>query len=272
MAIELIAMDLDGTLLLPDHQTVGEDTKQALQLCSRRGIKTVIATGRTYSLTDSVLKQLPFTDYVLYSNGAGLYDCKGGRRIFSDPMPWETVQTILQYLQPLPIYYEFYADGAPNAQSDKMQYFKLDGVPKAFCNELQQKAVCHSDLAQALKSMTVEKLNLFTVPRKTNLRIRAFLNTVRRLDITTSIEDNIEVNAQGVNKGKAMAALCRLLQLKPENVMCFGDGGNDVEMLRFAGCSFAMANATNAAAAAAKYTTASNAQEGVSKAIRRCVL
>ena len=71
MQIKLIAMDLDGTLMLPDHQRVGETTRRALAACRRQGVRLALATGRTLALTEPVQAQLPFLDYIVFSNGGG---------------------------------------------------------------------------------------------------------------------------------------------------------------------------------------------------------
>ena len=66
-----------------------------------------------------------------------------------------------------------------------------------------------------------------------------------------------------------MQALSARLGLGPEQVMAFGDAGNDLEMLAWAGWSFAMANASVEAKKAARYETGSNAEGGVGMAVER---
>ena len=82
----------------------------------------------------------------------------------------------------------------------------------------------------------------------------------------------MELTAPGVNKGSAVQALCARLGLAPEQVMAFGDAGNDLELLRWAGWSFAMGNASDEAKAAARYVTGSNTEAGVAMAVERYFL
>ena len=82
----------------------------------------------------------------------------------------------------------------------------------------------------------------------------------------------MELAAGGVNKGTALQALAAHLGLGPEQVMAFGDAGNDLEMLSWAGWSFAMDNASPQAKAAAKYRTAANTEAGVGQAVEKYVL
>ena len=70
---------------------------------------------------------------------------------------------------------------------------------------------------------------------------------------TSSIAENIEINAAAANKGQALLALAAHLGLRPEQTMAFGDGENDVGMLKFAGVGVAMGNASDAVKAQANY-------------------
>ena len=77
------------------------------------------------------------------------------------------------------------------------------------------------------------------------------------LNLTSSCANNIEINSRLAAKGEAMAALCRTLGFGPENAMCFGDGTNDISMLRLAGVGVAMENAEPCVKEAADVVTAS---------------
>ena len=82
----------------------------------------------------------------------------------------------------------------------------------------------------------------------------------------------MELTAPGVNKGTAVQALCARLGLGPEQVMAFGDAGNDLELLRWSGWSFAMGNASAEAKAAARHLTGTNREGGVGMAVEQYLL
>ena len=92
------------------------------------------------------------------------------------------------------------------------------------------------------------------------------------LTAVTAFPGNLELNAPGVNKGAAVQGLCARRGWSAEQVMAFGDAGNDLELLSWAGWSFAMANATDQAKAAARYVTGSNTEAGVAMAVERYFL
>ncbi|KAL0488497.1 phosphatase MPN [Acrasis kona] len=74
----------------------------------------------------------------------------------------------------------------------------------------------------------------------------------------------VEILNPGANKGKALAALCNKINIKPEKVIVFGDGENDLEMFEFAGRGVCMANACERLKQQAAYITPyTNDQEGV---------
>ena len=88
----------------------------------------------------------------------------------------------------------------------------------------------------------------------------------------SSFGENMEFTAPGVNKGAAAKALCARMGWTAEQVMAFGDAGNDLELLAWAGWSFAMANGTDQARAAARYTAPANTEAGVGQAVERYFL
>ena len=94
-------------------------------------------------------------------------------------------------------------------------------------------------------------------------------NRKRGLELVGSLQYNIEINAAGVNKGTGLVNLGRMLGIRREEIMAFGDGDNDIAMLREAGFGVAMANADEQVKAAADYITLSNEEEGVAEAIER---
>lgn len=80
------------------------------------------------------------------------------------------------------------------------------------------------------------------------------------------------MNAQGVDKGKALIWLGKHLGIRKEEIMAFGDSSNDLKMMKGVGIGVAMANAREDVKEAADYITASNDEDGVAHFIEECVL
>lgn len=83
------------------------------------------------------------------------------------------------------------------------------------------------------------------------------------LAVSSSVVNNIEVNASGANKGAALKFLREYLKIEQKETAAFGDGSNDITMLLEAGIGFAMGNACPEAKEAADKITLSNEEEGV---------
>ena len=92
------------------------------------------------------------------------------------------------------------------------------------------------------------------------------------VEITSSIPNNMEINAPGVTKGSGLKTLADTLGLAMNQVMACGDSGNDLAMIQAAGYGIAMGNATPDVLAAARYVTDDNNHDGVAKAIETYVL
>lgn len=271
MSIQLVATDLDGTLMSADHLTVSTRTKNALLAAHEKGVKIAIATGRTLDFIDHVLRQIPFVDYVVYSNGASVFDCADNKDIFTNHIVPESVQRILQVLNHLPVYYNLYFDGSMYVQENKMQYYQNNGLPQEFIDSFMKKAHVCDDLAQTAQGKSAESVAIYSLHPEEEQMLTAFLQK-EGLELASSLPQELEGTAPGVDKGTALAGLCDLLHIPAADSMSFGDAGNDCPMLSFAGYSFAMGNASECCKQIAKYVTAPNTEDGVAQAIERFVL
>ena len=122
---------------------------------------------------------------------------------------------------------------------------RLPTLPDVYKRQLQE------------SGLQPEKINLPYLPTPA-LRQEVWqrLEALGGLVLTSSIPDNIEINAQGADKGSALRALAERLGIPREKVMALGDNGNDVTMLQYAGVSVAMGDGSPEAKAAARFLTA----------------
>lgn len=271
-SIKLIACDLDGTLMAPDHLTVTERTKKALFEAHNGGVKIAVATGRTLSVIYDVINQIPFIDYVVYSNGAAVYDLRSAKNIYRRYMSEKAVSDVVDFLEKYPVYYEVYSGGGQHAQPDKAGYFKNKDLPEEFLEKYMQTIESHESISGFAKSNPVEKINLYYFDGEHYGDIKGFLMNYPGIDCTSPVSGDIEMTGFGVDKAYALEGLCRETGISPQEVMAFGDADNDIKMLSFAGCGVAMGNADAECKKSADYVTLSNAMDGVAAAVERLVL
>lgn len=101
--------------------------------------------------------------------------------------------------------------------------------------------------------------------------LRKELMAIPELSISSSMYNNLEVNAKGADKGSALLWLADYLGIDREETMSFGDGENDIPMIQAAGIGVAMENALDTVKAAADMITLKNDEDGVAAAIRKII-
>ena len=272
MSIKLIASDLDGTLLSPDHLTVSERTVKALREAHEKGIKIAIATGRTLSMIYDVIDQLPFADYVIYSNGAAAYDLRKARVVYSHPLPQSIAADIVDYLDCREVYYEVYAGGKQYSQQSKQQYCTNLNLPQEFLEDYIRKLYFVDNLAEFAKENVCEKVNVYYFGNPRLNEIREHFEACPDVLFTSPVAGDIEITHTGVDKVQAIDAICAELGITRGEVMAFGDADNDLGMIKAAGYGFAMENGAELCKREAEYIARSNEVDGVARAVERYAL
>lgn len=270
MAVKLIATDLDGTLMAPDHMTVTERTKAALLAAHKKGIKIAIATGRTLRFTDSVTKQIPFADYVVSSNGAAVYDRNAEKYVYSTLVPNDVVLEAIELLNSLPVHYHIYLGGRIYIQNSAMNYSADTGLPEDFLKDFISRVTLVDDLKTVIGDSGAEVIDVFSMGDSES-RIVEFFKS-KNLVMTSAVRGELAATAVGADKGTALGGLCGVLGITADEVMTFGDAENDCPMLEFAGFSFAMENGNDICKSVARAVAPSNAVDGVAQMIEKYAL
>ncbi len=269
--IRLIALDLDGTLLTSDKRLT-DRTVRALARAAGAGAWIVPATGRFYGGMPASVRALPFLRYAITINGAAVFDVEAGQDIARAEIPLAHALRILEYLDTLPVIYDCYLDNAgwmTAAMQQRAAEFSADPHYLKMIRELRRPV---PELKAFLRERGcgVQKIQLFTKDRELRLRmLRELEPRFGALAVSSSVESNVEINDARANKGEALRALAAHLGLSAAQTMAFGDGLNDISMLRAAGTGVAMANAHPEAKAAADQMTESCDREGVAALLEK---
>ena len=269
--IGIIALDLDGTLL-DSNKKLSEKNYAALQKAAEAGIEIVPTTGRFYGALPESIKNLPFLHYAITINGAQAVDVRSGEVIYSAELPWQQTVELMELFDTLPVIYDCYQENEaymPAAQKALINEIAPDKHYIKMLHELRQPV---EDLKSYLseKKKGVQKVQFFT--KDIALRDKLLKELPQKYDdlsVTCSLVNNLEINQIHANKGEALAALARHLNLPETATMSFGDGLNDISMLKSAGIGIAMANALQPCKDVADYVTLSNDEDGVAAAIEK---
>lgn len=262
MTVKLIVSDLDGTLMGEDYLTISERNRNAIAKAREQGIKFVIASGRTFSIMQDVICQLDKVDYAIVSNGAGIIDVSTGKEIYNNGLEYKTLKRLASVIEKYGGGYEIYAEGESYMLKKSLDQFVNPELTDEFMAELK-KAIHPIETVEEIKDLQIEKVNVLDVAESEKKPLFLELKDFKDIEMTSSMPGNMEINGVGVHKGKALEALCKRLKIKDTEVMAFGDGGNDVEMLKWAKRSYAMANASYDAIEAAGFKAKTNIEDGL---------
>lgn len=273
MAVKLIALDMDGTLMDESHMGVSEENKNALLRAAQQGIHIVLASGRPLALMVDTARALGCVRYLISSNGGNVWDLQEERSLAVRAISAPQAANILSVLTDYPIATEVYCQGKAHVDAHTWTLDQYDKLPPSFLAFRAQCNTAVEDLNLHMAGKDVEKFNVDGITPQVRDAILARLEPLRHGLAVNYIPcyDNLEISRRDATKGTALAALCGVLDIPATAVMAVGDSANDVDMLTWATYSVAMDNGAPAAKAAAQYGTGPFYESGVAQAVERFV-
>jgi Cof subfamily protein (haloacid dehalogenase superfamily) len=268
--IKLVALDLDGTTLLEDHSSISDKTVDAIHRAKDAGAIICIVTGRSYNLTKCARDRLGIVDYAITGNGSAIFDAKTGE-MFEIPefqLSIEQANTIYNIFNKHKLILELYHSGQSYIRRSDLSLFKTSFSPE-FERDMRENMVLVDSFDDMINMQGSEKLTATGIPVDEHDNIWRQLVAHNSFSIFSSFADNIEVSSNNSSKGIALSRLCADLSISLKDVIAFGDGDNDISMLKIVGLSYAVENAIDELKQVAKFVTASNEDEGVSKGLSK---
>ncbi|HHW28176.1 MAG TPA: HAD family phosphatase, partial [Syntrophomonadaceae bacterium] len=237
--IKLVAVDLDDTLLR-DDLTISEHTQEILRRVRESGVVVTISTGRMLPSARPYAEQLGFDVPIITYQGALVKSVFSGEVIYECPLNEDVARLVIQYGRKKGIHVNFYLEDklyVERVTPVGEHYERLAGVPFTRV----------SDLEELLEAGLPYKLLLIQEEQLIGQSLQELREILQKegLDahLTKSKPTYLEVNHPKATKGTALEKLADWLGVSREEVMACGDSYNDLEMLEFAGCSVAVANA-----------------------------
>ncbi|APZ04999.1 sugar-phosphatase [Kosakonia cowanii] len=269
MAIKLIAIDMDGTLLLPDH-TISPAVKNAIAAARERGINVVLTTGRPYAGVHSYMKELHMEregDYCITYNGALVQNASDGSTVAQTTLSYDDYRYLEQLSREVGSHFHALdRNTLYTANRDISPYTVHESfvatIPLVFCEAEKM-----DPQTQFLKVMMIDE------PTILDQAITRIPQEVKeKYTVLKSAPYFLEILHKSVTKGTGVKALADVLNIKPEEIMAIGDQENDIAMIEFAGVGVAMENAIPSVKEAADFVTKTNLEDGVAYAIEKFAL
>ena len=270
MNIQCIALDLDRTTL-DSAGRLSAGNRQALEEVIARGVHVVIASGRAFATLPEDILSVPGIEYAITSNGAAIYHVPSGRCLHRYLLTPQSVERILELTRDEPISYEGFVEGRAYAAADYVRDPVRFGATPAAVSYVQRTRHLEEDIVGFLRAHIEELDSVDLVVRTETDKLRLWQLLKREVAdvyLTSSVQQLLEISHRDAGKHTGLRFVLGRLGLPREAAAAFGDADNDADLLAYAGCGIAMANASPACLAAADFVTRSNDEDGVAWGIR----
>lgn len=253
--MKAIFLDIDGTLVSFKTHKIAESTIKAVQMAKAKGHKVFIATGRPKAIINNINAIEAYIDGFVTMNGGYCY--VGTQILHKSIIPESDVKNIAAYC-------------------------KKNNKATIFVNEHTIGVCAPNDL---VKSIFYDHLNVPKIPEigfdeathKEVFQITPFITTQEEdaiRDLIPSCQPErwnpefVDIVRKGNTKESGIKVIQEHFNIKQEDTIAIGDGGNDVSMLGYAGIGIAMGNATDEVKAHADYVTTSVDEDGIYNALK----
>ncbi len=260
---KLAAVDLDETLLGPDH-LVSARNADAVRRLTRAGVRVVIASGRMHASTTRFAQELELPTPILSYNGAMVKYETTGEVIHHIPMNAELAAEIVKWAEDREFPVNYYLNDTLRIKkrtplSDL--YFERTGSEPHEVGDLNQYA-----------GQSPTKLIILGQPEETRVRLHEMKRKYQgRLNVLISMPEYLEFMAPKVSKAYGLEAIGRKYGIAAEEMIAFGDSGNDIAMLEYCGFAVAMGNASDKVKAVCDYVAPRHDEDGFALAVDACI-
>ena len=246
--IKAVFFDIDDTLRIKDTGYMPESIKTVFVAIKEKGIVTGLASGRApYGVVPEIQALEP--DYLVTINGAYVVDRKG-HEIYTDALPLEVIETYVNWCHEVGIEFGF-AGGQKPAVSKRMDLVDQAISPVYGQVEVDPEFYKHSPV-----------YHMWTFEDQGD-ELQLSEELLKDVRLVRWHPNSSDVIKNGISKASGVDHVLKSLNLKPENVLVFGDGPNDMELFDYAGLSVAMGNGDEALKAKADFVTKTVEEDGI---------
>ena len=258
MSYKLIALDIDGTIRGPGRD-ISDRTRAVLATVEKAGAQVTVATGRMFRSAVTSTAELGLTSPIVSFQGAQIADPSTGRVLWHRPLSKAMALDALDAL-------DDWQGEIVSYHGDLVYVNKMTPWVEAYSGR-NRGAVRVGDLRQMAAD---EPTRLVVVGDDNQVRdLTAGLKTRfdSRLHITRSLPHFCEILHPEGGKHRALAWLCARAGIAREQTVAFGNGYNDVDMLRWAGLGVAVGDAVPEALDAADRVAPSMEEDGAAQVL-----
>ncbi len=266
---KVLILDIDGTLVNSEKK-VTRATKDALIKVQENGHIVALASGRPapgMSYPEKELELDRFGGYILSFNGGKIINCKTKEVVYQKVLPRDIIEEIYEFAVKNDCGLITYEGDEIIVGTRMDEYIEYE----ARLNKIPTKQV-----ESFLKYLTFDVNKcLMTADEERAKEYTEFLSEkyADRISVYRSEPFFIEIMPKNVDKAASIDLMAELLEFNKENIICCGDGHNDLTMIQYAPLGIAMANAVIEVKEVADYITAkSNDEDGLVEVVEQFIL
>lgn len=253
---KLLAFDIDGTILDSNKRPLAS-TIEALQTLRDAGHFVTLATGRSRYLAETVIRELDFENYILCNGSAAFLN---HQQVFKETLASDSLQQLIEFCQELKIDTSLiHLDSSKRLSSFDME--KMEEAMTSFGSHASELGYLNEkdDVYQALAYYDQSFDAMFD-------------GQYPGLNFVRWHEKCVDVVPENGSKARTILAMADRLEISREDIIGFGDGLNDREMLREVGMGVAMGNALDIVKQDADIVTKDNNSDGIWHALQELKL
>jgi Cof subfamily protein (haloacid dehalogenase superfamily) len=260
--MKCVSIDLDGTLLNSQHQ-ISKENISALNELQKKGYEIILNTGRAYK--DIVkIKEIQNMDVpIICLNGSVLYS-KTKNLLFETSIPISTYKKIFYTLQKIGVYVLVYTNYGGFPSTLPPLHHKSNEELDTLFGEFNYDEILNKENLKIYKLIALVQNDRLEKIEEVNKRL------TNKFDIAmaSSFPNNVEITSNEAQKGQALLRYQHIMNLSFDEIIAFGDGGNDLAQFEVATTSIAMGNAPQNIKEKATIVTKTNDEDGFAYAVR----
>lgn len=258
--IKALFFDIDGTLVSFDTHRIPQSAITAITEAKAAGVAVYISTGRPYALINNIGEIRHLVDGYITTNGA--YCFIGNTVVSCNPIPAEAVAKVMEFAGEMGFacmvvgerdWAMFNGDGDNKAIVTNI-FSRLLNVPRLHGT---------APLEEVLKQRILQLTPVITPEQE-----REIMPRLNGCISSRWCPDFADITALNADKGNGLKAIAAYKGFNISETMAFGDGGNDISIVKVAGSGIAMGNANPPLKAVADYVTSTVDEDGIYKALK----
>ncbi len=264
MEYKLIAIDMDGTMLNSNHE-VSQKNVEVVKSAIERGVNVVISTGRSSVALKKYVTQFDFKSPFIVYNGAGMKYLDTSEYITRADLEFEVAKSVCAKGLELGTAVLVWADDELYVKGTK------EGI--RFYSFHAGTSFIEIEDFDLLKDKGIHKVMYSDSPENIRKLYDIYVDDgYDASNFSVSVPQILEFYNKNASKGDAVLNYAKSLGIKQEEIICIGDGMNDISMIEMAGLGVAMDNACDELKSIANFVTKSNDEDGVAYVIEKFVL